>query len=392
MSITLDGRGSWGAGLSARRPRSFYRGWDRFDYLLTFAALGLVVYGLVLIYSGSSRVSGVPLTSFSHPAAKQAIFAIFGIGVMLVVSKIDYHYLIHYSLVFYILGLLALLALPLVGQSQFGSTRWFALGPIQVQPSEFAKLATILLLARFFSEHGGDAKDLRTLVVSLAIVLPVFAIVFIQPDLGTSIVFLCVWLGIVLVAGVSRQHLLVMFAVGLALLPFFWTFGVADYQVERISVLVDPQEDPLDAGYNVIQSQIAVGSGQLTGKGLGNGEQTQLGYLKVATKDFIFSLLSEELGFLGAMGLFALFILLCMRGIRAAQIAGDTAGQLVAVGIVVLILMQAFINIAVNVSLFPVTGIPLPLVSQGGSSLVTVFLSLGILQSIVMRHRAYRQN
>jgi rod shape determining protein RodA len=204
-------------------------------------------------------------------------------------------------------------------------------------------------------------------------------------------VFLSIWLGVVIIAGVSRRHLLVMGAVGLAALPFIWTFAVADYQIERISILVDPEEDPLDSGYNVIQSRIAVGSGGLFGKGLGNGEQTQLEYLKIPTKDFIFSVLGEELGFTGAMALFALFILLLMRMIRAAQIAGDISGQLIAVGVVILILMQTFINIAVNVSLFPVTGIPLPFVSQGGSSLLTVFLAIGILQSIIMRHRAYRQ-
>jgi rod shape determining protein RodA len=158
-------------------------------------------------------------------------------------------------------------------------------------------------------------------------------------------------------------------------------------------VLIDSTSEgrALDEGYNVNQSKIAVGSGGLIGPGLGEGKQTQLGYLRVPTKDFIFSVLGEELGFVGCMGLFALFILLLMRGIRAAQIAGDTAGQLMAVGIVVLILMQAFINIAVNLSLFPVTGIPLPFVSQGGSSLVSLFFSLGLLQSIIMRHRAYRQ-
>jgi rod shape determining protein RodA len=182
-----------------------------------------------------------------------------------------------------------------------------------------------------------------------------------------------------------------MGALFVALLPFVWTFAIADYQVERVSVLVDSQQDPLGASYNVNQSKIAVGSGQITGKGLTHGQQTQLRYLKVPTKDFIFSVLGEELGFLGAMVLFGLFILLLMRGIRAAQIAGDTAGQLVAVGIVMLILMQTFINVAVNLSIFPVTGIPLPFVSQGGSSLVSLFISLGILQSIVMRHRAYRQ-
>ena len=310
---------------------------------------------------------------------------------MLVVSKIDYHYLTHYAWVLYGLSIVSLVALFVVGDAAFGSTRWFNLGPIQVQPSEFAKLATILCLARYFSEHGGDARELRSLLISLAIVAPMAGLVFIQPDLGTSIVFVAIWLGVVLVAGVNRGHLMVMAAAFVAVLPFVWTFAIADYQIDRISVLVDPNEDPLDSGYNVIQSQIAVGSGQIFGKGYTNGDQTQLEYLKVATKDFIFSLLGEEFGFAGAMVMFALFIILLMRGIRAAQMAGDTAGQLVAVGIVMLILMQTFINIAVNVSLFPVTGIPLPFVSQGGSSLVTLFVSLGLLQSIVMRHRAYRQ-
>jgi len=378
------------ADTTARR-QGFYRGWDRFDYVMTFAALALVVYGLLLIWSGSSRVYDVPVTSFAHPVAKQTIFAIIGVFAMLVVSKIDYHFLTHYSWALYIISLVSLVALLAVGSTAYGSTRWVDVGPVQVQPSEFAKISTILLLARFFAERGGDAKDVRTLLLSLLIVLPCAGLVFIQPDLGTTLVFLSIWLGVVVVAGVSRNHLIVLGAIGLAALPFVWTFGVADYQIERISVLVDPEEDPLDAGYNVIQSQIAVGSGQLFGKGLGKGEQTQLRYLKVPTKDFIFSVLGEELGFTGAMVLLGLFFLLLWRGIRAAQIAGDIAGQLIAVGIVVLILMQMFINIAVNVSLFPVTGIPLPFVSQGGSSLVSLFVALGILQSVVMRHRAYRQ-
>lgn len=375
-----------------RASSNVWRSWDRFDYIMVLAALALVTYGLLLIYSGSLPWYDGPVASFANPVAKQLIFASIGIAAMLVVSKIDYHYFTHYAWVLYGIGIVSLIAILLIGQTAYGSTRWFDLGPIQVQPSEFAKLATILALARFFSEHGGDARDLRTLLTSLAIVAPVAGLVFIEPDLGTSIVFFAIWLGVVIVAGVSRSHLMVMGAIFIAALPFLWTFAIADYQVERVSVLVDPERDPLDAGYNVIQSQIALGSGQITGKGFTNGDQTQLEYLKVATKDFIFSLMGEEFGFIGAMVMFALFILLLMRGIRAAQLAGDTAGQLVAVGIVMLILMQTFINIAVNVSLFPVTGIPLPFVSQGGSSLVSLFVSLGILQSIVMRHRAYRQS
>ena len=388
---SVSSYGSGRASPYAATRAGVFRGWDRFDYWMVLAALGLVAMGLLLIYSGSARTYDGPAASFENPVAKQVIFATIGFGMMLIVSKIDYHYLTHYSWLFYFTGLVALVAILVIGQTLFGSTRWFDLGPIQVQPSEFAKLATILTLARFFSEHGGDAKDLKTLVLSLVIVAPVAGLVFIEPDLGTSLVFFAIWLGVVIVAGVSRPHLLVMAALFIAILPFVWTFAIADYQVERVSVLVNPEEFPLDAGYNVIQSQIAVGSGQLTGKGLTNGAQTQLRYLKVPTKDFIFSVLGEELGFLGAMTLFALFIFLLMRGVRVAQIAGDTAGQLVAVGIVMLILMQTFINVAVNVSLFPVTGIPLPFVSQGGSSLVSLFIGLGILQSIIMRHRAYRQ-
>ena len=375
----------------AYRQKGVFRGWDRFDYVLVLAALGLVAYGLALIYSGSERFYDGPIASFSNPVAKQVVFVLIGIGAMLLVSQVDYHYLTHYSWLLYGIAMAALIAILVIGQTAFGSTRWFDLGPIQVQPSEFAKLATILMLARFFSEHGGDAKELRALVLSLAIVAPVILLVFVEPDLGTSIVFGAIWLGVVVVAGVSRSHLLVLGAVFVAVLPFLWTFTIADYQIERISVIVDPNEDPLGAGYNVRQAMMAIGSGQLTGKGLTNGEQTHGGFLKVPTKDYIFSVLGEETGFIGAMGLFALFILLLMRGIRAAQLAGDAAGQLVAVGIVVLILMQAFINIAVNVSLFPVTGIPLPFVSQGGSSIVSLFTSIGVLQSVVMRHRAYRQ-
>jgi rod shape determining protein RodA len=370
-----------------------WRGWDRFDYIMLLAAAGLVLFGLLLIHSGSKETYDGPVVTFANPVMKQVVFAFIGIVGMLIVSRMDYHYFIHYSWFLYAVGIFALIAILAIGQTAYGSTRWFDLGPIQVQPSEFAKLATILALASFFSEHGGDAKDLRTLALSLAIVVPAALLVFVEPDLGTSIVFLCIWLGVVIIAGVSRSHLMVLGALFLAVLPFAWTFAIEDYQIDRVSILIDSTsgERSLNEGYNVNQSKIAIGSGRVLGQGYGEGKQTQLQYLKVPTKDYIFSVLGEELGFAGCMGLFALFLLLLMRGVRAAQIAGDTAGQLMAVGIVVLILMQAFINIAVNLSMFPVTGIPLPFVSQGGSSLVSLFFSLGLLQSIIMRHRAYRQ-
>lgn len=379
-------------GRSRSRARVF-GGWDRFDYVLTFAVLALVAFGLVLIYSGSAASYDGALVSLGSPVARQALFAMIGLCLMLGASKVDYHLLTHWAWVLYVIGILSLIFILGVGHTAYGSTRWFDLGPIQVQPSEFAKLATLLVLARYISDRGGDVRELKTLVISFLIVAPPAGLVFIEPDLGTSVVFLAIWLGTIVVAGVRKTHLLVMAALFIALLPFLWTFFISDYQVERISVLIDPYSDQggLGAGYNNIQSEIAVGSGELFGKGLLNGDQTKFGYLPVATKDFIFSVLGEETGFVGAMVLFSLFFLLLMRGIRAARIAGDTTGQLVAAGIVVLILAQAVINIAVNLSLFPVTGIPLPFVSAGGSSLLSLFVALGIMQSIAMRHRSYRQ-
>lgn len=380
MTATFGRRGSFG-------------GWDRFDYALAGSALLLVTLGLVLIHSAASHGYDGPVLSLSNPAVRQGVFAVIAIGVMVAVSRIDYHYLTHYAWLMYGLSVVSLIAILTIGETVYGSTRWFNLGPIQVQPSEFAKLAMIFALARFFSERGGDARELRTLMTSLALILPVALLVFLEPDLGTAIVFGAIWVGVVLVAGANRSHLLILAAVALAVAPFVWTFAVADYQVERISVLIDPYEDQegLGAGYNNIQAEVAVGSGQAFGKGLMNGDQTQFGYLKVSTKDFIFAVLAEELGYAGVLFLFFLFGLLLFRGIRVADMAGDVAGQLLAVGIVMLLLMQTFINVAVNVGIFPVTGIPLPFLSQGGSSLVTVFASIGVLQSILLRHRAYRQ-
>lgn len=387
MSITLDRS----EGLRSRRGA--LGAWDRFDIWMVLAAIGLVVYGLLLIYSGSSTMYDGPALSLNNPVVKQGMFAAIGIVMMLVVSRFDYHYLTHYWWVLYAASIVSLIGVFFLGHTAFGATRWFEFGPIQLQPSEFAKVAVIVTMAHFFQQWGGNAKEVRPFLMSLLIVAPVVGLVFIQPDLGTSLIFIAVWLGMVTVAGVSRNHLIILGALVVAIMPFAWAFLVADYQVERISVLIDPYEDQdgLGAGFNPIQAEIAAASGGLLGKGLTQGDQTQLGFLKVPTRDFIFSVLAEEMGFIGAMGLFALFILVLMRGIRAAQIAGDSAGQLIAVGIVVMILMQAFINIAVNLSLFPVTGLPLPFVSQGGSSLVSLFVALGILQSIVMRHRAYRQ-
>jgi rod shape determining protein RodA len=191
----------------------------------------------------------------------------------------------------------------------------------------------------------------------------------------------------IIMAGCDMRHVLGSFGMLIAMLPFALVAVITDYQRERISLFFDPAKDSLGSGFNILQAEISVGSGGLFGKGLTQGSQTQLDYLRTQTTDYIFSVLGEELGFVGAMILFALFILLLMRGLRAAAISQDIFGRLVAVGVVIFILFQAFINIGVNIRLFPVTGIPLPFISQGGSSLVTVFIAIGLLESVIVRHR-----
>ena len=366
--------------------------WARFDYLLVLIALALVAYGLILIHSGSAESGEGFKISFNSPVIRQGIFAIGSLAAMILVSRLDYHALLHYAWWIYGITIFLLILLLIIGQTDFGSTRWFDLGIFQFQPSEFAKISLVIILARLISDRGGDVKNLKTLLLTLLLTIPLLFLVFIQPDLGTSIIFITVWIGLVIVAGATRRHLIILGTFFLALSPFIWIFGVEDYQIERISVVLNAEEDPLDSGYNPIQAQIAIGSGGLFGKGLFEGEQTQLNFLKVPTKDFIFSVLGEELGFLGAILLLGLYLLLLWRILRAAQFSGDTAGQIMSVGFVTMILFQLFINIAVNLGIFPATGLPLPFVSAGGSSLLTLFISLGIVQSVVIHHRTYRQN
>jgi rod shape determining protein RodA len=213
--------------------------------------------------------------------------------------------------------------------------------------------------------------------------------VFAQPDLGSSVVFAAIWLGMITVAGADWRHILGLITACLIAIPFAFLGLVNDYQRERIALWLDPASDPLGAGFQALQARIGIGSGGLFGKGLTQGTQTQLEYLRTQTTDYIFSVLGEELGFVGAVILIALFALLLWRGIRAAELSRDMFGRLLAAGIVTSILVQTFINIGVNVGLLPVTGIPLPFVSQGGSSLITLFIALGILQSILLRHRPF---
>jgi len=359
-----------------------------FDPILLLAALALVALGVLLIYSGSLTRYGQPSGfDFTHPVVRQAVFAGVGLVLALVMARLDYKFLGIVSAGLYIVSIAALVYVLAAGESTFGSRRWILVGGTLVQPSEIAKLVTIIALAKYLSDREGTIGSVRVLLTSLAIAAVPAVLVFAEPDLGSALIFGVIWLGMVIVTGAKWRHLASLLAVALVFLPFFLITVVTDYQQERISVWLNPESDPQGSGWNILQAEISIGSGGVLGKGLTEGTQTQLDYLRTQTTDYVFSVLGEELGFVGAMVLLALFVVLLWRGLRVAEVSRDLLGRLLATGVVIFILLQTFINVAVNVGMLPVTGIPLPFVSQGGSSLITLFVGLGILQSVVLRHR-----
>ncbi|MGE0685411.1 MAG: rod shape-determining protein RodA [Dehalococcoidia bacterium] len=357
-----------------------------FDYVMLAAAVALTCFGLILIYSGSINTMGTGLENLQGPTGRQMVFGILAVMVCLIVSRFDYRWLAQGSTLMYIGLILALIFVMTVhGTEEYGSRRWINVGPFHIQPSEIGKLVIILVLARYLSENQDNINDPRVFFSSLALAGVPALLVFAEPDLGSASIFFFIWLGMVIMAGASMRLVLSTLGMGLAMLPFAVIAVITDYQRDRISLFLDPNKEALGDGFNILQAEISIGSGGFFGQGLTHGTQTQLDYLRTQTTDYVFSVLGEELGFIGAMLLFSLYILLLFRGLRAAGMSQDVFGRLVAIGVVIFILFQTFINIAVNLRLFPVTGIPLPFISAGGSSLVTVFIAIGLLQSVVMR-------
>ncbi|HZP58198.1 MAG TPA: rod shape-determining protein RodA [Dehalococcoidia bacterium] len=358
-----------------------------FDLLMLFAAAMLTVYGVLLIYSGSLTTYGSPGQALSHPVSRQVAFAIVGLVAMLVLSRFEYRLFGPLSLALYVASLAALVFVLAVGASAYGSRRWIEVAGTQIQPSEIAKVATVIMLAKYLSDNEERIKSARVFLSSLGLAAVPAALVLVEPDLGSSIVFLVIWLGMVLIAGARPLHLGALGALVLLLAPVALYAAAHGYQKERIDIWRDPGKDPLGTGFNILQAEISIGSGRLFGKGFTHGTQTQLRYLRTSSTDYIFSVGAEELGFVGAMVLFLLFILLLFRCLRVASHAEDSFGRLIAIGVMTFILFQVFVNIGVNIRLLPVTGVPLPFVSQGGSSLITLLASLGILQSILGHRR-----
>ncbi len=366
------------------RPHGHRLRWmGRLDGFALAAVGALALIGILFIYSAGYRGEGMEAAPFYR---RQVLWALAGGFALLVAAAADYRRLAEQSLWFYLIGLALLGLVLLVGAPVYGARRWLSLFGIQVQPSEFAKLATILALARLLGRPDLKRNDPWRLAAAVLLVAPAFVLIAAGPDLGSAAVLIPVVFVMLFVAGVPLRWLALLALAGLLLLPAGWLV-MGEYQRERVRVFLEPGRDPLGAGWSKIQSQIAIGSGGLRGKGYLQGTQNVLGFLPrtVAPTDFIFSVVAEETGFAGAAGVLALYAVTLASGVRTALRARDKTGQLLAAGLVALLFTHVFVNVGMTVGLLPVTGLPLPLISYGGSFMVSTMLALGLIQSVHVR-------
>ncbi len=364
--------------------------WRYADFLMLLTLLLLLAYGLSLVYSSTFPSTHSETITFSVFVKKQMTYAGVGLILLLIVASLDYR-LLHATSYFIYAGTLLLLVLVLVlghGQADYGSQRWIDLKFFPLQPSELAKPGLTLALARYFSDHQPSIRAFRHFVFSLLIAVPPAALVYLQPDLGTAATYPVIWFFMALAAGVRFTYLGLTVAGAMASAPVVWSM-LKDYMRDRITIFLHPESDPWGQGYNIIQAQISIGSGGMYGRGFLAGTQSQGHFLRIQHSDFIFSVLAEELGFLGAVALFVLFVILLMRMLRVSGLARDSFGRLVAVGLTMMLLFSITVNVAANLRLMPVTGIPLPFISYGGTSLITNLACIGIVQSILMRRKRF---
>ena len=356
----------------------------RMDFTLIGAVALIILISLVVI--GSATHINTPGDERYYFVQRQGIFAIVNCAMIFFLMNFDYKILQGYGNKLYIFNIIMLLAVMVIGHSALGAQRWIQIGPITLQPSEFSKIIMIISLASILEDKIGKLNTFRDLLPVAAYVGLPFLLVMKQPDLGTSLVFMAIFLGMIFVAGINLRLLGMIFAGGVAVMPILWHF-LKDYQKMRLTVFMDPNVDPLGSGYHIIQSKIAIGSGMLYGKGLFGGTQSQLNFLPENHTDFIFAVVGEELGFIGAAILLILYLVLLRRGVQVAREASDNFGMLLAVGITSMLGFHVLVNVGMTTGIMPVTGIPLPFMSYGVSSLTTNMMSVGILLNIYMRRQ-----
>lgn len=360
----------------------------RMDWLL-FGAMVLMAAGSVaFIYSASYRGEGQPMPDFYRT---QMLWFAVGLVLYLAMAVIDYRLICQAAVVWYVLGAGLLLLVLVAGTRVHGSKSWFGWHGYGVQPAEFAKLAVIVAISYYlFHRTPEQRRGWATVAGGLVLVGLPAALILAQPDLGSAMVLIPICFALMFVAGVKARHLALVALVGACLLPVAW-WKLRPYQKDRLTVFLHPDKDPLGAGWNLNQSLIAVGSGGFSGKGYLQGTQNLLGYLPrtVAPNDFLFSVIAEEKGFVGSACVVGLYAVILFSGLRIAANARDRLGTLLATGVVAMLFFHVFINIGMTIGLMPITGLPLPLLSYGGSFVMATMTALGLLQNIWIHRRVY---
>jgi len=343
----------------------------------------LVSIGIVVIYSTTWGEEGASLTRLKVQMIAGGIGLVFIFGL----SLLDYRVFKNYHSLLYLVMILLLMAVLLWGSTIRGSKSWFSLGPVQFQPSEIAKVILIITLACFLANHQEKINQWRTLIFSFVLTLLPVGLIILEHDLGAAVILLVIWLGMVIIAGLKLRYVFATLALLVLIGLLSWFFLFAPYQKSRILAFVNPESDPLGQNYNLIQSMIAVGSGGIWGRGLGHGSQSQLKFLPEQHTDFIFAVIAEEFGFLGGLVVLVLFVFLILRILKISRLSLDKSGALLGSGVAVLILAQVLVNIGMNIGLVPVAGISLPLISYGGSAMISFLISLGLVQSVHLNYR-----
>jgi rod shape determining protein RodA len=352
-----------------------------FDWALVALVLLIASMGLLNLYSTTWNMGG----STTPLYVKQIFSLLIGLALMICVAFIDYHLYSDFASLIYVASLFGLVLVMLHAATQPGAQRWIKVGSLSIQPSEFAKIALILMMARFFQtprkREGYSLRDLLWPFLSLCLPL---GLILRQPDLGTAIIFLLIFVSVLLFVKVHWTSWLVLGSAGISILPVLWSL-LKDYQKKRIVTFFNPDLDPLGAGYHIIQSKIAVGSGGIVGKGFMKGTQCKLGFLPERHTDFIFSALTEEWGLIGSLFMVTLYVILIAWALRIAVQAKDRLGAILAFGVAAMLFWHVFINIGMVLGMMPVAGIPLPLFSYGGSFLLSTLIGIGLLLNVSMR-------
>lgn len=355
--------------------------WRNFDFLLFGAVLLLCIYGLMMIRS--SIAGNIELANYVN---RQATFFAIGLVVMLGVTVLEYHYWKSLSRLMYFFTVAFLAVILIIGTTSFGAQRWLQVGLVNIQPAELSKIVLILVLAHYFSSNENKPKNFRWIALSFLIVAIIIVPIFLQPNLSTTILLVVIWFSMLWISGLPVKYLIIFGITGIALAIIAFPF-LEPYQQSRILTFLNPDQDTRHGNvYNVEQALISIGSGGWLGQGYNAGTQVQLRFLKVRSTDYIFSVIAEEFGFVGTVLVMALLVFVIIRCFRAARIAGDMYGAMIAYGFATLITFQTMVNIGVNLRVIPVTGQTLPFISYGGSSLLSLLLGIGLIQSVLV-HR-----